>query len=71
MVKASLIWEPFILNFSTKLPLINLWVAQESNKILTGMSLIENVPVSTEAPSGMSLMMVKFSLLGGLAPLAS
>jgi hypothetical protein len=24
--------------------------------------LIENVPVSTEAPSGMSLMVVKFSL---------
>jgi hypothetical protein len=34
-------------------------------------SLIENVPVSTEAPSGMSLMVVKFSMPGGVAPLAS
>jgi hypothetical protein len=38
------------------------WVAPESNTILTGVSLIENVPVSTEARSGMSLMVVKFSL---------
>jgi hypothetical protein len=41
---------------------MKLWVAPESNKILTGVSLIENVPVSTEAPSGISLMAVKFSL---------
>jgi hypothetical protein len=41
---------------------MKLLVAPESNKILTGVSLIENVPVSTEAPSGMSLMVVKFSL---------
>jgi hypothetical protein len=41
---------------------MKLWVAHESNKILAGVSLIENVPVSTEAPSGMSLMVVKFSL---------
>jgi hypothetical protein len=41
---------------------MKLWVAPESNKILTGVLLIENVPVSTEAPSGISLMVVKFSL---------
>jgi hypothetical protein len=41
---------------------MKLWVAPESNKILTGMSLIDNVPMSTEAPFGMSLMVVKFSL---------
>jgi hypothetical protein len=41
---------------------MKLWVAPESNKILTGVSLIKNVPVSTEAPSGMSLMVVKLSL---------
>jgi hypothetical protein len=41
---------------------MKLWVAPESNKILTGVSLIENVPVSTETPSGISLMAVKFSL---------
>jgi hypothetical protein len=41
---------------------MKLWVAPESNKILTGVSLIENVPVSIEAPSGMSLMVVKFNL---------
>jgi hypothetical protein len=41
---------------------MKLWVAPESNKILTGVLLIEKVPVSTEAPSGMSLMVVKFSL---------
>jgi hypothetical protein len=41
---------------------MKLWVAPESNKILTGVSLIENVPVSTEALSGISLMAVKFSL---------
>jgi hypothetical protein len=33
--------------------------------------LIENVPVSTEAPSGMSLMVVKLACLGGLVLLAS
>jgi hypothetical protein len=41
---------------------MKLWVAPESNKILTGVLFIENVPVSTEAPSGISLMAVKFSL---------
>jgi hypothetical protein len=41
---------------------MKLWVAPESNKILTGVLLIENVPVSTKAPSGISLMAVKFSL---------
>jgi hypothetical protein len=40
---------------------MKLLVAPESNKILIGVSLIETVPVSTEAPSGMSLMVVKFS----------
>jgi hypothetical protein len=40
---------------------MKLWVAPESNKILIGVLLIENVPVSTEAPSGISLMAVKFS----------
>jgi hypothetical protein len=40
---------------------MKLWVAPESNEILTGVSLIENVPAGTEAPSGMSLMVVKFS----------
>jgi hypothetical protein len=41
---------------------MKLWVAPESNKILTGVLWIENVPVSTEAPSGISLMVVNFSL---------
>jgi hypothetical protein len=31
---------------------MKLWVAPESNKTLTGVLLIENVPVSTEAPAG-------------------
>jgi hypothetical protein len=44
------------------LSLMKLWVAPESNKILTGVSLIENVPVSTGALAGMSFMVVKFSL---------
>jgi hypothetical protein len=44
------------------LSLMKLWVAPESNKILTGVLLIENVPVSTGAPAGMSLIVVKFIL---------
>jgi hypothetical protein len=52
----------------------------ESNNILMGVSLIEKVPISTEAPSGMLLMVVKFSLpwrtytidfLAGLADLVA
>jgi hypothetical protein len=59
---------------------MKLWVAPESNKTLTRLSLIENVLMSTEAPSEMSLMVVKFSLswqtctivfLAGLAGLCS
>jgi hypothetical protein len=49
-------------NLSSKLSLMKLWVAPESNKTLTEVLLIENVPVSTGAPAGMSLMVVKFSL---------
>jgi hypothetical protein len=41
---------------------MKLWVALESYKILIGVSLIKNVLVSNEAPSGISLMVVKFSL---------
>jgi hypothetical protein len=58
----EVIWEPFKPSLFISLSLMKLWVAPESNKILTGVSLIENVPVSTEAPAGMSLVVVKFSL---------
>jgi hypothetical protein len=55
----EVIWEPFKPNLFISLSLMKLWVAPESNKTLTGVSLIEKVPVSTEAPAGMSLIVVE------------
>jgi hypothetical protein len=54
ILKADLVWEPTKPNLSNKFSLMKLWVALESNKILIGVSLIEKIPASTEAPSGMS-----------------
>jgi hypothetical protein len=60
--KDYLVWQECNPNLHTRLSLMKLWVAPESNKILTGWSRIEKVLVSTAAPSGMSTMVVKLSL---------
>jgi hypothetical protein len=48
ILEANLVCDPLKLNLPNRFSLMKLWVAPESNKILTGVSLIENVPMSTE-----------------------
>jgi hypothetical protein len=62
IVNASLVFQEFSPTLLSVFPFMKLCVAPESNNTLMGFPRIENVPIITGAPSGISPTEVKLSL---------
>jgi hypothetical protein len=62
IVNASLVLQEFSPKLLSVLPFMKLCVASESNNIRAGLPQIENVPIITGAPFGISPIEVKLSL---------